>query len=133
MSLGSEGAVSPDVNRIVGGIPGFSAFVAFLCSGNLPELVNMGMGTGVILAGIAVNRFILLLPCFRIGAAGMCTGRSREADAYNAQTKKDQKKYAGYSSHGSALLIFNCQCKAEQQTTLSKDGMRLCETMIRLG
>lgn len=123
MSVGCKGAIGPDVYRIVVGVPGFSAFVAFLCSGYFPELVNMGMGTGVILAGIAVDRLILLLPCFRIGAAGMGTSGSREADAYNAQTKKDQKKYAGYSSHESALLIFNCQCKAEQQITDCYDSL----------
>ncbi len=105
MSVRGAGAIGPDVYGIFINSPGLAAFIAFVCSCNLPELMNMGMGTGVILTGIAVDLFILLFHGFRTGAAEMLAAGRCKAGAYEEQTKNDHKKYTGDPFHRGILPL----------------------------
>ena len=71
MSVRGTGVIGPDVYGVFINDPGLAACIAFVCSRNLPEFTNMGMGTGVILTGIAAVRLILHFHGFRTGAAEM--------------------------------------------------------------
>ena len=105
MSVRGAGAIGPDVYGIFINSPGLAAFIAFVCSCNFPELMNMGMRTGVILTGVAVDRLILLFHGFRSGTAEMLAAGRCKAGAYEEQTKNDHKKYTGDPSHRGILLL----------------------------